>query len=124
MNLRPVVMNASRIGAIGAIAVIGVSGTAAAAKTPKPTHKKPVATKPAAAAHAAGVIKAVDAKAGTITVKVGKYSDVFDVTAASKVIVARKSASIGALKAGEHATITFTRKGKALDASRIVVAKA
>ncbi|MDA8296671.1 MAG: hypothetical protein M0004_08820 [Actinomycetota bacterium] len=123
MKLRPTVSNASRIVAIGAIALLGISGTAAAAKASKPTHKKPAATKPAAVARAAGVIKAVDAKSHTVTVMVGKATDVFH-AAAAKVTVAGKSASIGALKAGEHATITYTHKGKAFDASAIVVAKA
>lgn len=123
MNHRPAVMNASRIAAIGAIAVIGISGTAAAAKTPKPAHKKPAPAKAAVAARAAGVIKAVDVKSHTLTVKVGKATDVFTV-AGAKVTVAGKSASVGTLKAGEHATITYTHKGKSLDASRVVVAKA
>ena len=130
------VRNAARLLAVGAaVAALGVSGTAAAAKAPtKPKHattkpapkkatKKAPATK-AVTAHASGVIGSVDAKSHTVTVKVGKASDVFTTLATTKVTVGGKAAGLASLKPGEHATVVYVRSGKALDARAITVAKA
>jgi len=103
-----------------------------AAKKPATDHKaKTAAKKPATdhkvtapAYHAAGVIGTVDEKAGTVTVKVGKVNDVFDTTAKTVVEIAGKKSALGSLKAGEHATITYMKSAKALDATAIDVAKA
>jgi hypothetical protein len=134
------VRNAARLLAVGAaVAALGVSGTAAAAKAPtKPKHattkpapkkaakkatKKAPATK-AVTAHASGVIGSVDAKSHTVTVKVGKASDVFTTLATTKVTVGGKAAGLASLKPGEHATVVYVHSGKALDARTITVAKA
>ncbi len=106
--------------AAGALAgaASGIGTAFAATKTHHP------ATKKVAPAHVSGVISAVDAKADTLTVKVGKASDVFKTTASTAVLLAGKKSTLAELKKGEHAVVVYTKSGTVLDASRIVVAKA
>jgi hypothetical protein len=108
------------------------AGTALAAKAkpkPKPAAAKtkttPAAKKKATPAHAAaGVVKAFDAKTDVLTVMVGTHEDTF-LTSAAKVTDLGKSASVAALKAGEHVRVTYTGTGtRDLHATAVAILKA
>ena len=71
-----------------------------------------------------GGITAVDAKAGTLSIKKGKETTDFQVSAKCKVLLTGKENQIVAdLKVGDKVTVTYTEEGGAKVAHRIASPK-
>jgi NH3-dependent NAD+ synthetase len=129
-NIKSIAPAVISLGLAGGL--LGASiGTASAATKPKPKPKTAVTktTKPAAKAatksvKVAGTLAAVDAKTDTLTVKVGKASDIFTTTSKTAVTFAGKKVALAGLKAGEHVVVVYNAAGKALDASSVTASKA
>jgi lipopolysaccharide export system protein LptA len=83
-------------------------------KPAKPSTKAPVATK-----FAGSIVKA---DATTLTLKVKTKEEAFMLTADTKITQGTKTLTAADLKAGENATVTYTKAGDMMTATKIVVA--
>lgn len=98
------------------VGVIGFSPVTQAAEKPaKAEHKKAPA-----APSATGEITAVDATAGTLTIKGGKAGDkTFTVTVDTKIVGFGDTAKLADLKAGEKVHVAYTEDAGKMTATKI-----
>lgn len=107
------------------LAVVLMVGTFAYAQTaPAGQTEKPKATKSAtkAAPSAKGAIVKSDATMVTLKTKAGEEN--FAINADTKITQSGKAITAADLKAGETATVSYTKAGDAMTATKIVVAAA
>ena len=91
---------------------IAFLATSAFAQAPKPQ-------KPAAAPKVTGSI--VKADATSLTLKVKTKEEAFVINADTKITQGTKAITAADLKAGENATVTYTKAGETMTATKIVV---
>lgn len=83
------------------------------------TTTKKTTTHAAKASHAKGAITAMDATAKTVTIK-----DTYNVGDATKITAKGKAITINDLHVGDTVSVTYTKDGTTMNASRITVTKA
>ena len=89
-------------------------------KTAKATTTTTTTTKTVKGSHASGAITAMDAAAKTITVGTSTYT----LTDATKITAHGKKVMMADLHVGDTVSLSYTKSGEAMDATRVIVTKA
>ena len=98
---------------IAALSIVAVALTFASVVRAQETNAKPAKVK-AVRHELTGGITAVDAKAGTLSVKKGEETMTFQVSAKCKVVLTGKEGStVADLKVGDKVTVRYTEEGAA-----------
>jgi hypothetical protein len=104
------------LAALFAAAATSVSAQAPAAKTPAPDAKPAAATKPAKPAHARypfhGIVKAVDAKAVTVTLEGKEHDRVLRLDGETRLSKDAKDITLTGVAAGDYLHGTVTKNSR------------